>query len=739
MSTSSLIGKKLGKYQVTRLLGQGGMATVYVAHQDDIDRDVAIKVLPPHPGQDTRFIERFRLEARTIARLQHPHILPVYDYGDEGDVLYLVMAYVSGGTLADRLRKGPLRVVEADRLMHEIGGALDYAHRQNVVHRDVKPANILLDQEGHALLTDFGIVKLMEAGAALTGTGAMVGTPSYMSPEQAQSVEIDQRSDLYSLGVVGYEMLTGRQPFNAETAMQIVLKQISAAPPLDNLAPPFVGVIGRALEKSPEARYQTVAEFVEAFSQAAHSEAAHLSPARSTASLNDATVEAVTPFPVTPYPKTPYPPPTADDARSPAAYATRPDAPAQTGAGQSSGAFMPPPTGAGTTNPPPTMVVTQQGTNPLVLLGGFAIIAVLLVVVVLLVLNSNRPPGPAPDASSAPPQDEPTRSPDVVVVTAPTAAPAPPTFGRVSFSSVQAPGDTVSLRADNFTPAPQGRQYAAWMINTETGDVLLLGTVRIDPLGAGALSYTSEEGISLPTHYNALLITAEETPGAAPSDEVVYSGAVPLTVASALAQILQESPDGLPPRSGSGANTSLIEGAISEANIAKQHAGLAARATSVGSMKTHAEHTINALRGLEAQEDLDGSGRADNPGRGIGVPFFLDHIDQQLATITESPEASVQLQSQVELIRVCILNTRGWMQEVIVRERALLASDSLEAVQRDMEESTHFADAMVDGIDLNGNGQVEPFEGECGLSQIIDFGIAVANFGIVEGDLQPLP
>ncbi|MBK8022755.1 MAG: serine/threonine protein kinase [Chloroflexi bacterium] len=729
--SASLIGKKLGKYLVTSLLGQGGMATVYVAHQDDIDRDVAIKVLPPHPGQDTRFVERFRLEARTIARLQHPHILPVFDYGNDGDVLYLVMSYVRGGTLADRLHRGPLSLPEADRLMREIGGALDYAHRQNIVHRDVKPANILLDREGHALLTDFGIVKLMEAGAALTGTGAMVGTPSYMSPEQAQSVEVDHRSDLYSLAVVGYEMLTGRQPFNAETAMQIVLKQISAPPPLDYLPPAFVDVIGRAMEKHPDARYQTVAEFVEAFSQAARGERAHLPPARTVADLPEATVEAPTPFPRTPYPHTP--PPSTPYPTPGSAAVTRPDAvsgqmntPPPTGTR--------PPTGDQFTPPPQTLVVTQQGTNPLVLLGGFAIIAMLLVVVVLLVLNNNRPPGPTPEATLA--AQAATQVTGIEVVTAPTSAPALPIFGRVSFSTTNSAGDTVNLRADDFAPAPAGRQYTAWLLNTETDATLLLGTIRLDPLGAGTVSYTSEDGASLPTLYNAVVITAEEAPGDGPSNSVVYSGSVPVVVPAALRQILFESPEGLPPRGDATVNSSLIDGAIGEANIAKQHAGLAAGATSVGSMKSHAEHTINILRGQEAQEDLDGNGRADNPGRGFGVPYFLDRIDQQLATITGSPEADVQLQGQVELIRVCILNARGWMGDVLVRERAMLAADSLEVVAQEMRESTEFSESMINGMDLNGNGQVEPFEGECGLSQIASFGVAVGNFALVEGGLE---
>ncbi len=234
MSTS-LVGQKLGKYEITELLGQGGMATVYKGYQRDVDRYVAVKVLPPHPGLDSQFVERFRLEARTIARLQHPHILPLYDYGDDSDILYLVMMFVDGGSLSDRIRRGAIPIPEIRRLFEQIAGALDYAHRQNVVHRDIKPDNILLDREGHALLADFGIVKLMEgvSTSALTATGGLVGTPAYMSPEQAQGLPLDSRSDIYSLGIVVFEMLTGRQPFSAETPMQLVFEHITTpVPPL---------------------------------------------------------------------------------------------------------------------------------------------------------------------------------------------------------------------------------------------------------------------------------------------------------------------------------------------------------------------------------------------------------------------------------------------------------------------------------------------------------------------------
>ncbi|MBZ0274841.1 MAG: serine/threonine protein kinase, partial [Anaerolineae bacterium] len=195
---SSLVGRKLGKYDIIELLGRGGMATVYKGRQSEIDRFVAVKVLPPHPGQDPQFIERFQLEARTIARLQHPHILPLYDYGMQDDILYLATAYVSGGSLEDRIKQGPLPLAEVERLLRQIASALDYAHRQNVIHRDIKPGNILLDGEGHALLADFGIVKITGGDSRLTGTGGMVGTPAYMSPEQGTGVNITSSVDIYA-------------------------------------------------------------------------------------------------------------------------------------------------------------------------------------------------------------------------------------------------------------------------------------------------------------------------------------------------------------------------------------------------------------------------------------------------------------------------------------------------------------------------------------------------------------
>jgi len=180
-------GQTIGPYQIIQQIGQGGMATVYKAYQPAMDRFVALKILPRQLAESPEFMGRFRQEARTIARLEHAHILPVHDYGESGSYTYLAMRFVEAGTLKDRLQAGPLRPDEIDRYFMQLADALDYAHAHGVVHRDLKPSNVLLDARGDLFLTDFGIAKLLETDSRFTGTGALIGTPAYMSPSRPRA------------------------------------------------------------------------------------------------------------------------------------------------------------------------------------------------------------------------------------------------------------------------------------------------------------------------------------------------------------------------------------------------------------------------------------------------------------------------------------------------------------------------------------------------------------------------
>ena len=252
------------EWEIDRELGRGGMAIVYKAHDRHLERDVAIKVLPFSLAFDQQFVERFQREARTAARLEHPHIIPIYRVGKSGKVIYFVMKYLRGGSLSELLeRRGRLPPDEIRRLLTETAGALGYAHRHGIVHRDIKPDNIMFDETGHAVVMDFGIAKAA-SGERLTGTGMSIGTPHYMSPEQARAQSLDGRSDLYSLGVVAYQAFTGQVPFDGEDAFQIGYKHIMEPLPIPPLRTDeereVFGIIRRMLAKSQDDRFQTADE-----------------------------------------------------------------------------------------------------------------------------------------------------------------------------------------------------------------------------------------------------------------------------------------------------------------------------------------------------------------------------------------------------------------------------------------------------------------------------------------------
>ena len=268
----AMIGKTLGPYRILEKIGQGGMATVYEAYQPALERTVALKTLPSHLLDNPNFAQRFRREARAVASLEHPHILPVYDYGQEESVPYLVMRHIEGGTLKERMGQ-PLELRQVAELIGQIAEALDYAHEHGVVHRDVKPSNVLLDRGEWVLLTDFGVARMLEGVEQITGTGVGVGTPAYMSPEQGQGKKVDRRSDVYSLGVVLYEMLTGRVPYQAETPLAIVWKHVHEPLPLPRSVNPSIPegverVVLKALAKAAEDRYPSAGELARALQAA---------------------------------------------------------------------------------------------------------------------------------------------------------------------------------------------------------------------------------------------------------------------------------------------------------------------------------------------------------------------------------------------------------------------------------------------------------------------------------------
>jgi hypothetical protein len=260
----NLTGETLGQFRIVEPIGRGGMAAVFRAYQPSLDRYVAIKVLSAQHALTPGFSERFVREARAIAQLNHPNILPVIDFGQEGDLSYIVMKYVPAGTLKDKMGR-PMALEEVLRLIEGIAAALDHAHERGILHRDVKPRNVLLDEGDWVLLADFGLAKMMAGDEGLTGSGVGIGTPAYMSPEQGQGQTVDARTDIYSLGVVLYEMVTGQLPFDAETPFAIVMKHITEPLPLPRSLRPDLPeaverVILKAVAKAPEDRFETAGD-----------------------------------------------------------------------------------------------------------------------------------------------------------------------------------------------------------------------------------------------------------------------------------------------------------------------------------------------------------------------------------------------------------------------------------------------------------------------------------------------
>ncbi|MBN1564773.1 MAG: serine/threonine protein kinase [Anaerolineae bacterium] len=268
------LGDTVGPYRIVDQIGQGGMATVYKAYHANLDRYVAFKVLHQAFTEDPGFLERFKREAQIVARLEHPNIIPVYDFADHQNQPYLVMKFIEGQTLKARLKRTPLTLEETVYILEKVADGLSYAHRNGILHRDIKPSNIMLDTEGMAYIADFGLARIAQAGESTMSQDMMLGTPQYISPEQAKGLkDLGPGTDIYSLGVLLYEVVVGRVPFSADTPYAIVHDHIYKALPLPTKVNPSVPVevervLLKALAKEPEGRYTSALEMVADFKQA---------------------------------------------------------------------------------------------------------------------------------------------------------------------------------------------------------------------------------------------------------------------------------------------------------------------------------------------------------------------------------------------------------------------------------------------------------------------------------------
>lgn len=726
---TNLLGRKLGKYEVVERIASGGMAEVYKAFQPSIERFVAIKVMHGHLAQADDFVQRFQREARSVGRLLHPNILGLIDFDVDGEMYYMVMEYIPGGTLRSYLNtQQRLPIEEALRITAQLADALSYAHQQGMIHRDIKPGNVMFADETyqHVVLTDFGIARLLDdAEARLTLPGAVFGTPSYMSPEALRGEPVDARSDLYSLGVMLYEMVTGQRPYVAETPYSLLMKLTKEplTPPrkLNPALPEALQkLILKVLEKEPTKRFQSAAEFGAAIKQLQDDLLVRSS--RGTFPFQrQATTKRRPPTPVV-APKLPTPPPAVLQAtvaeEAPVrrikwlrmvqvalvlvimvglavfaflnrAYLQWPtsvtDVTALPTSAKITTIAAAPATPTATALPatpttvPPTVTSTPSPTPSPTLLPS---------------PTSTVPPQPAAVATGA------------TLAAATTIAVLPPPLGVLRLS----PGKddhTFRLALGPVKLPPAGAHYELWLRH-DNAPPLNLGLL---PVEQGEISVTGSHQENLLADYTQAVITLErDDDPATMASTVLFASQWPTGFATALRQLLVDN----------GVNQQgFLTGAATQSQLAfAQSAALQAALAKadLAAAQREAEGILNILEGAQSAVagDKNKDGQPYDPGDGFGIRPYLAATHEQLllvSQITATAELAINTHYAVDLVQAL----QPVAETAAVQARQLVTATSVAAAQPLADELQRLLAGLFKGVDQDGNGLIEPAYGEGGI------------------------
>lgn len=740
------VGKMLGKVRIERLIARGGMAEVYYGIHTTLERPVAVKVMLSHLEGEPELQARFQREARVLASLRHANIVQIYDFDVAEGQPYIVMEYVPGVSLASYLRVvhesgGRLTLKEVGRFLVMLAAALDAAHTQGVIHRDVKPANVLitdkirvpnvnepLSENAEAVLTDFGLLRLVDS-AAQTASGVIAGTPSYMSPEQARGERVDHRSDIYSLGVLLYELLAGRVPFEADTSMAVLLKHLQEPPPpIPDLPVALQIVLDRALDKKPENRYQTAREMARAFLDGCGLSMVDVLPGYSSSLSNIdrlPPVSRLNDMETLPFRKT--------------------LAPQQPG---SSPALPSVSTEASTLPPAPQTVPASGAKRPLWIAG----VVIGVVILVGLVLLLSGPLGAALAPASTP-TVEPSTTPaptDTPLPVAPSAThdSAEPahgaagddtaTYGTLRFYNVAAFLDEVILVVDQLPQPPADMQYEAWLVGEESSR-RTLGLVQLDESGRAELTFLDEQGRNLLARYHRLEITLEPLGDTNPnvSDNVAYSSGIPPMALAHLKHLFVsfvETPN----------EAGLLVGLVTHSHLVDENAQamLSAYQSKDGpGVQRRAEAIYNLLVGKQGQGygDVDQNGTTEDPGDGYGLLLngdsagYIGGTASHAGFAMDMADASENIKLHGAHVVISAKNVEGWTSEL--RELTLqIIADPLGAETNTLiRQAVALSDRILNGRDLNGNERIEPVEGEGGVMVVLEHADYMIDMPVLEG------
>ncbi|MCB8962274.1 MAG: protein kinase [Ardenticatenales bacterium] len=694
-------GQTIGKYKLIRRLGQGGMAQVYQAIQPTIDRPVAIKVMHSHLAENDDFLARFKREARGMGLLRHPNIVSILDFDNAGDIYFMVMDFIEGPTLQSYLEKhAPLSAMQSLQITRQLASALAYAHHRGTVHRDIKPGNVMFTDESckDVVLTDFGIARLMD-GANLTMSGTISGTPSYMSPEAAQGARVDDRADIYSLGVILYEMVTGRTPYEGDTPIAVIMKHVTEPlpPPTainPNIPDDVVRIIERSLAKKPEDRFPSAAAMVSAIDRALASLQGEISNVQGTMSQFDGAVLQPDATQIQPVDRLP-----SQSGYAQPAPATQVAAAQLATSQQPAGTIHQQPQATiGPAAAPPSTVAQPAGRRrwPLFAAGGILLLCIILTAAsAYYYFNLREAPitleGTVTVAATAAAETElPTEAAEATVpaetpvaVAEATAEPGstaeaestvaanpdlpffePDRAGTARLASADGVlASQLIVQLDQVPQPPAGTQYQVWLSGNST---VAAGALEVNNgIALGAFNL----GENVLASYETVLVTLESegsTPDT-PSGQLIYSGSLAADLRTAVQDLLS--------------STGPLPNGLAQLELAIQHTSFAQEELAAGNLaggRQHAEHVINILDGADGEffGDLDGNGLPENPGDGVGLRAYLEQTRAGLEAIGSEQELTGERQLQLSLALAASDNALTYERQAINDAISILASDT---------------------------------------------------------------